>query len=174
MTRSIVIGGLIGLVVAFLCTTASAQVAEDVKEFPNCKYCGMDRQTFAHSRMLVEYDDGSSLGTCSIHCTAVDMALKIGKSPKANMVGDYKTKKLIDAQKASWIIGGKKPGVMTNNAKWAFDNQDDAQAFLKENGGRMGSFDDAMKTTFEDMYADVQMIRTKRAKMKQMEQEHKK
>jgi nitrous oxide reductase accessory protein NosL len=55
-----------------------------------------------------------------------------------------------------------------------FDSQDDTQAFLKENGGRMGSFDDAMKTTFEDMYADVQMIRTKRAKMKQIEQEHKK
>lgn len=167
MKRSMVIGGLIGLVVAFLCTAALAQVADDIKKFTTCKYCGMDRQMFAHSRMLVEYDDGSSMGTCSIHCTALDMALHIGKTPKANMVGDYKTKKLIDAEKASWIIGGKKPGVMTKNAKWAFANQDDAQAFLKENGGRMGSFDDAMKATFEDMYADVKMIRAKKAKMKQ-------
>ncbi len=171
MKRSILIGGLIGLMVAFFSMAVLAQVAEDIQKFPKCKYCGMDRQMFAHSRMLVEYDDGSSMGTCSIHCTGVDMALHIGKTSKANMVGDYKTKKLIDAERASWIIGGKKPGVMTQNAKWAFASQDDAQAFLKENGGRMGSFDDAMKATFEDMYADIKMIRAKRAKMKQ---EHKK
>ena len=174
MKRSIVIGGLVGLMVAFLCAAALAQTADDIQQFPDCKYCGMDRQKFAHSRMLVNYDDGSSMGTCSIHCAALDMALHIGKTPKAIMVGDYKTKKLIDAEKASWIIGGKKPGVMTKNAKWAFANQDDAQAFLKENGGRMGSFEDALKATFEDMYADVKMIQAKRAKMKQMKQEQKK
>lgn len=173
MKRKVVIS-LTGLLVALLCTAALGQVAEDIKQFPDCKYCGMDRQKFAHSRMLVEYDDGSAVGTCSIHCAGVDMALNLDKTPKANMVGDYKTKKLIDAEKASWVIGGKQPGVMTKNAKWAFANQDAAQAFLKENGGRMGSFDDAMKATFEDMYADVKMIRTKRAKMKQMKQEHKK
>ncbi|RJR46995.1 MAG: NosL family protein, partial [Deltaproteobacteria bacterium] len=42
--------------------------------------------------------------------------------------------------------------------------------FVKENGGKVGNFDDAMKSTFEDMYADSKMIRAKRAKMKEMHQ----
>jgi len=41
----------------------------------------MDREKFAHSRVFVQYDDGSVLGTCSIHCAAVDQAVRIDKSP---------------------------------------------------------------------------------------------
>jgi len=65
---------------------------EDIKKYPSCKYCGMNREQFAHSRMLVEYDDGSSVATCSIHCLAVDLALNIDKTPKSIQVGDYGTK----------------------------------------------------------------------------------
>ncbi len=36
--------------------------------------------------------------------------------------------------------------------------------------GNWRNFDDAMKTTYEDMYNDTKMIREKRAKMKQMKQ----
>ncbi len=103
-----------------------AQAQEDIKKFPSCKYCGMNREQFAHSRMLVEYDDGSSVGTCSIHCLAVDLALNIDKTPKTIQVGDYGTKNLLDAEKAIWVIGGNKMGVMTKRAKWAFAKKDDA------------------------------------------------
>jgi nitrous oxide reductase accessory protein NosL len=87
------------------------------------------------------------------------------------MVGDYNIKKLIDAEKAFWIIGGSKMGVMTKRAKWAFENKEDAEKFLKENGGKISTFDEAMKAAYEDMYADTKMIREKR-KMRKME--HKK
>lgn len=157
---ALVLAGLLAL-------SAVTWAADDLGKFPQCKYCGMDRQKFAHSRMLVEYDDGSAQGTCSIHCTAVDLALHLDKTPKATWVGDYNTKKLIDADKAAWVMGGKKPGVMTKNAKWAFGDQAAAEAFIKENGGKLGTYDDAMKATFEDMYGDIKMIRAKRAKMKQ-------
>ena len=63
----------------------------DVKEFPACKYCGMNRETFSHSRMLVEYSDGTSVGTCSLHCIAVDLALNLDKEPKSIQVGDFGT-----------------------------------------------------------------------------------
>jgi copper chaperone NosL len=167
---------LAGLVVALLVVgggTALAQVTADMQKYPSCKYCGMDRQKFAHSRMLVEYKDGSAFGACSLHCAAVDLAQNIDKTPKAILVADYPTKKLIDAEKAYWVIGGKKPGVMTKRAKWAFADQKAAQGFIKENGGQLASFDDAMKATYEDMYADTKMIREKRAKMKMMQQQHK-
>ena len=71
-------------------------------------------------------------------------------------------------EKAAWVIGGKKPGVMTRVAKWAFATPDEARAFIKVNGGKLGNFDDALKVTFEDMYTDTKMIRAKKAKMKKM------
>jgi nitrous oxide reductase accessory protein NosL len=104
--------------------------ADDIKQVPSCKYCGMDRNVFAHSRTFIEYDDGKHEGFCSIHCAAVDLAVNIDKTPKGLFVGDYKTKDLIDAEKAVWVIGGSKPGVMTKRAKWAFKTKEDADAFI--------------------------------------------
>ena len=154
------------LAVFMLPNASSAQ--DDVAKQASCKYCGMDRKTFAHSRMLVTYEDGSSMGTCSLHCTAIELALNIDKTPKSIEVGDFKTKKLIDAEKAFWVIGGSKPGVMTKRAKWAFESKADADAFIKENGGKPASFDEAIKASYEDMYADTKMIRDKRKMMKKM------
>lgn len=144
---------------------ASAQ--DDIGKFPACKYCGMDRSKFAYSRVLIEYDDGTSEGTCSIHCAAVDLALNIDKTPKAILVGDFNTKNLIDAEKAFWVIGGGKMGVMTRNAKWAFEKTEDAEKFIKANGGQQATFDQVIEASYMDMYTDTKMIREKR-KMKKM------
>jgi hypothetical protein len=154
----------------FLCVfgTSLLFAQEDIQKHPSCKYCGMDRAKFAHSRMLVEYDDGTAVGTCSIHCLAVDLALNIDKTPKTTQVGDYGTKNLVDAEKAFWVVGGSKMGVMTKRAKWAFAKKDDAEKFVKENGGTMATFDEAMKGAYEDMYSDTKMIRERR-KMRKME-----
>lgn len=143
-----------------------AQAQEDIQKQTSCKYCGMDRAKFAQSRMLIEYEDGTIVGTCSIHCVAVDLSLNIDKTPKTIGVGDYNTKALIDAEKAVWVIGGTKPGVMTKKAKWAFAEKGAAEAFAKENQGNVATFDEAMKATYEDMYADTKMIREKRKMMK--------
>ncbi len=142
----------------------------DVQKHPACPLCGMDRAKFAHSRMLVTYDDGSSIGACSIHCAAMEMVLNIDKSPTEIQVGAYDTRKLIDAEKACWVIGGDKMGVMTARAKWAFESKADADAFMKEHGGKPAPFEDAMKAAFEDMYQDVQMIRKKRQMMRMKSQ----
>ncbi len=141
--------------------------AADMQNNPSCKYCGMDRTKFAHSRMVVEYDDGTSLGTCSMHCLAIELALNIDKTPRSLQVGDYNSKTLIDAEKAFWVMGGNKPGVMTKRAKWAFENKADAEKFIAENGGSLSSFDVTIKASYEDMYTDSKMIREKR-KMKKM------
>jgi copper chaperone NosL len=146
---------------------------QDVKEIPACKHCGMNRETFAHSRMLIEYSDGSNVGTCSLHCVSVDLALNLDKAPKAIQVGDYGKKTLIDAEKAIWVIGGNKPGVMTKNAKWAFANKVDAEKFQKENGGRLATFDEALQATYQDLGDDTRMIREKRQMMKTKKMEHK-
>jgi copper chaperone NosL len=138
----------------------------DIQKHKSCPYCGMDREQFAHSRILIIYDDGSEVGLCSLHCAAVDLSLKLDKTPSSIGVGDYNTKKLIDAEKATWVIGGNKPGVMSKNAKWAFEKREDAQAFVADNGGTIASFDQAIKDAYEDMYNDTKMIRERRAMKK--------
>ena len=145
----------------------------DVKEIPACKYCGMNREMFAHSRMLTEYSDATKEGTCSLHCAAVDLALNLDKTPKSIQVGDYGTKGLINAEMAFWVIGGSKPGVMTRNAKWAFADKADAEKYQQENGGRIAGFDEALEAAYKDLAEDTKMIRERR-KMRNMKMhEHK-
>jgi nitrous oxide reductase accessory protein NosL len=134
----------------------------DVKEGPSCKYCGMDRAKFATSRMVVEFDDGTKLHACSVHCVAVDLALQIDRTPVAIQVADMNTQELVDAEKAYWVVGGKRPGVMTKRGKWAFGEKAAAKAFVKQEGGLIATFEDAMKATYEDMYQDTKMIRERR------------
>lgn len=166
MNRGMLSAVLITLFVSFAGLVLANQA--DVQNTPSCKYCGMDRAKFAHSRMLVTYDDGTKMGTCSLHCLATDLAINIDKTPVSIEVGDYNTKELIDAEKAFWVIGGNKPGVMTQQAKWAFAKKEDAEQFINENGGAMATFDAIMKAAYESMYADTKMIREKR-KMKRMQ-----
>lgn len=167
MKRSLFVLMMVGLIFG----TGLVSAQDDVKQIPECLYCGMGRGKFAHSRILIEYDDGGMEGMCSIHCAAIDLAINIDKNPKVIQVGDYLTKKLIDAEKAFWVIGGNKMGVMTKRAKWAFEKKEEAEKFIKENGGKLSTFDDAMKAAYEDMYADTKMIREGK-KMRKME--HKK
>ena len=142
------------------------------RHIADCKYCGMNREKFSFSRVLIEYDDGTVIGLCSIHCAAVDLANNIDRTPKAIKVGDYNSRKLIDAEKAFWVIGGAKQGVMTKQPKWAFAKEDDAKTFIKENGGTLATFDQVMKATYDDMYQDTKMLREKR-KMMRMKMEKK-
>jgi len=130
----------------------------------------MDRGKFDHSRMLVEYEDGTVAATCSLHCAAIDIALNIDKMPSKIEVADYNTKELINAEDAVWVLGGDKQGVMTMRAKWAFPVKEDAETFMKASGGTAVSFDEAMKAAFEDMYGDTKMIREKRKKMMKMKE----
>jgi copper chaperone NosL len=160
------------MVVLVVGTALIAFAQEDIKQAPSCKYCGMDREKFSHSRMHIEYDDGTTVGTCSVHCAAVELAVTLDKTPKTLWVADYSSKKLIDAEKASWVIGGNKPGVMTKQAKWAFENKADAEKFMKETGGKITTFDEAIKLAYEDMYQDTKMIREKRKMMKKGNMEH--
>jgi nitrous oxide reductase accessory protein NosL len=152
------------LALALFTLPAAAPAADpDVVKHPTCKYCGMEREKWNFSRVYLEYDDGSTEGTCSIHCASVDLAVNLDKSPKTIWVADYGTKQLIDAEKAVWVIGGKKQGVMTKRAKWAFADAAAAAAFVKENEGGTASLDDVVRAAYVDMYEDTKMIRERRA-----------
>ncbi len=144
---------ILALLMPLLAPGQTAQ--DDIKKNPSCALCGMDRARFGHSRMLIEFQDGTVEATCSLFCAAMILVKHWDKTPKTIRVGDYQSRELIEAEKAFWIIGGSKPGVMTSRAKWAFAKKEEAEKFRAENGGELASFDGAMKATFEDLYLDI-------------------
>ena len=160
---------LVGLCLATVPAALAAPPA-DVAQSAACSHCGMNRGTFSHSRMLIEYEDGSRVATCSLHCTSVELANTIDRMPVMVSVADYDSKELIDAEKAVWVIGGSKKGVMTGHAKWAFASREAAVRFITANGGSIASFDEAIKAAYDDMYQDTKMIREFR-KMKRLKQQ---
>lgn len=161
---------LIGLLLCGVLSAISLPVfAEqpDQLQHPACSYCGMDRVKFSHSRMLVRYQDGGEVGTCSIHCMALEFAQALGRVPAELLVADYHTHRLIDARKATWVLGGDQPGVMSMRAKWAFAEHVEAEGFIAAHGGTLSDFDGAMEATYADMYRDTLRMR----KMRQMKKQ---
>ena len=144
------------IVCAVVCLFTAALIsfacASGTVEGPQrCVSCGMDRTMFAQSRMVVSYSDGSSAATCSIHC-AVEAIRKSGaKKVAALKVADYRSKELIDAKSAIWVVGGKPSGVMTSPAKWAFASSEGAQQFIKENGGSIASFEQVVQAVQQEV-----------------------
>jgi nitrous oxide reductase accessory protein NosL len=41
---------------------------------------------------------------------------------------------------------------MSIQGKWAFEERRGAEDFVKDHGGKVGSFDEALQAAFEDMY----------------------
>lgn len=161
------------LIFGLYCSVVPAAIAAppaDVVQYPACRHCGMDREKFSHSRMFIAYEDGSSAGTCSLHCAAVELANTIDKIPSLVSVADYDSKELVDVEKAVWVMGGNMKGVMTGQAKWAFASRESAERFMAANGGRIVSFDEAIKAAYDDMYQDTKMIREFRKMKRSMQQ----
>ena len=96
---------VLALLLPLLLSGATSYAAGTVEEPAACVRCSMDRTRFAHSRMVVEYVDGSSSGVCSIHCAAADLLKNKGKKAAAFRVADYGTKELTDARKAAKFAG---------------------------------------------------------------------
>ena len=137
-----------------------------------CFYCGMRRADYGYSWVQIHFPKGSVYGFCSLHCASIHMALHPEAVPREILVSDYGTHRLIDADKAYWVIGGSKPGVMTARAKWAFARREEAERFVRQYGGRLATATEAIRAAGEDMSRDIQVIQKKRdaARSKTMEQ----
>ena len=123
----------------------------DIEDHPSCARCGMDRKAYGYSRMLVQYGDGAVVGVCSLHCAVVELDANQGRIVKTLLVADRNTGTLIEAEKAIWVVGGKKRGVMTQLPKWAFQTKADAEAFIKTNGGKIVSLEEALAAAREEL-----------------------
>jgi nitrous oxide reductase accessory protein NosL len=142
---------IFSIVLLMLSLAALAAAADsDIDQHRDCRHCGMDRKAFGYSRMLVEYRNGTHVGTCSLHCVITELNSSKGAEVVSFKVADRNTQILIDAEKAYWTIGGEKRGVMTQRAKWAFATKEAAQAFIAANDGRLASWREALAAARED------------------------
>jgi len=60
-------------------------------------------------------------------------------------VVDAKTQKIINAKKAYYVIDSDVKGTMSRRSKLAFASKRDAEAFIKEHGGKIITFQQALK-----------------------------
>lgn len=130
---------------------APARAFEDVGVHPSCVICGMDREHFGYSRMLVEFGDGSAYGTCSLRCAAWILQAEGEERLRSVRVADYGTRALVPAEEATWVVGGTKPGVMTGVPKWAFRDRNDAERFLRESGGALSTYREALREALKEL-----------------------
>lgn len=118
---------------------------QDIADHPSCGHCGMNRKAYGFSRMVIQYEDGTQAGVCSLHCAVTEMESQKGRKIRLIQVADRKSHELIDAAKAFWVIGGSRRGVMTGIPKWAFSTKNGAEEFINEYGGAEISWNEALE-----------------------------
>jgi nitrous oxide reductase accessory protein NosL len=137
----LVFGGLFG---------STVQAEDDIHNHRQCAECGMDRKAYGFSRMLLVYAEGKEVGVCSLHCAVEAMDRRKDQPVKVLLVADRNTHAMIPAEEAIWVMGGKKLGVMTRQAKWAFQEKSAAESFIKEYGGEIVTWDEALAAARAD------------------------
>ncbi len=139
----------------------------ELKKYPKCPYCGMDRTMWNHSRHLVHYDDDLVDGTCSLHCLAISLSLNLDRGPKAIYAADFgsdsKIKPLINVDEATYLAGSDLPGTMTRKSKMAFSSLESAKTAKKNHGGDLMDMDEALTMAYLGIAKDTNMIRKRRA-----------
>lgn len=150
-TQEHVSSALLLVMMVFVGITALAGGTDnDIDSHRSCGYCGMDRKAYGFSRMLVQYEDGAVVGTCSLHCAVVELDANPGKTVKSLLVADRDSRALLEAEKAVWVMGGKKRGVMTELPTWAFQSKEGAEAFIKANGGKIVTWAEVLAAAREE------------------------
>jgi len=134
---------------------------EDVKAY--CPICGMSLQQFYKTSHGVYLKDGTAKQYCSMRCLAADWN-SIESKVKKVVVTDAKSEKLIDAEKAFYVVGSKVLGTMSMTSKIAFANQKDAEVFQQSYGGDMMNFKDAFAKAQASLKMDVDAFIQKKQK----------
>jgi len=133
----------------------AAFAGDDIDGHRSCNVCGMDRKAYGFSRMLIRYADGTEGGVCSLHCAVIELDADKDRAVKVLLVADRDTRTLIDAEKAFWVMGGSKRGVMTQRPKWAFPSKAAAEAFIAEYGGKIVPWAEALAAARDDLAREL-------------------
>mgnify|MGYP003336866053 CR=1 FL=1 len=149
----------------------SSPLVNELTKYPRCRYCGMERAKFSHTRHLLVYEDDTVEGTCSLHCAAISLSLNMDRGPKAIYAGDAgskdATKPLVLADKAHYVVDASKPGTMTRVSKYAYADKAAADAAASgeaaaKAGAKVVDFNAALTSAYLDMAQDTIRLRKMR------------
>jgi len=124
---------------------ASAHTAER----ESCAVCGMYLDLYEKTRFVILFNDDTSKSTCSLACASGVINQNRGRI-KGVKVADFLTGKLLDADKAYFLEGSDIPGVMSYTGRIAFSSKTQALIFRNKHGGRIITFDQALKDQLKD------------------------
>ncbi len=130
-----------------------ATLLQEGKQKAYCPNCGMNLPMFYKSNHAATVN-GKTKQYCSLHCLSQD--LLAGKALKNIKVVDANSLRFIDATKAFYVIKSNKKGTMSPISKYAFATKKEAEAFAKENGGKVGDFQMALGVAKKDFTPEIQ------------------
>jgi len=143
-----------------------AEIVQDGKNKMYCPVCGMTLPMFYKTNHAAT-ENGHTHQYCSIVCEVED-AVKNGKKLENHKVVDNTTLKFIDANKAFFVVGSKKPGTMSVVSKYAFGTKEAAHSFATQFGGEVMNFDAVYKMVEKNLEKDLQATKMKQSKMAEM------
>jgi copper chaperone NosL len=119
-------------------------------EREGCSVCGMYLDLYARTLFVISLDDGSIRSACSLACAARIMN-EDNAHVKDVKVANFLTGELIDARSAFFLEGSDVPGVMSSTSRVAFSSQKAARDFRKRHGGRIVTFDEAVRDQLKEL-----------------------
>jgi len=146
-------------------------LTDELKKYPRCHYCGMERAKFTHSRHLIVYEDDAIDCTCSLHCAAVGLSVNMDRGLKAIYAGDAgaeaESKPLVNVDQATYVVDPSKPGVMTKVSVLAYADKAKAEAVAKASSqAEAVGFDQVLRKAYMLMADDTIMLRQRRSEMR--------
>lgn len=128
-----------------------------------CPVCGMSIKMFYKTSHATTLKNSTPRQYCSMRCLASDMQ-EYGIDTKNISVVDAKTQKMIDANKAFYVVGSKIKGTMSKVSKLAFEKESDAKEFVKHYKGKIVDFKTALDMAVNSLKSDIAMINKKKEK----------
>jgi len=126
----------------------AATILQSGKNKNSCTTCGMElAKSYKANHVAKQNDEIKQF--CSMHCLAQEMSINKTQLEDIQTV-DTKSLKFINAKEAYYVLGSKIRGIMTKSSKFAFADKNDALDFVKENGGKVVTFEQAYKNALED------------------------
>lgn len=126
-----------------------------------CQKCGMSLHHHEETQHKVIID-GKEIEVCSLHC-AID-AIKDNNKYDIKAF-DNSTKSFMPIADLIYVIGSSKKGAMTKESEFAFSNKNDADTFMKENGGKIIDGKEIIKYAESKWNKDREMIESNQSKM---------
>lgn len=128
-----------------------------------CPNCGMMINMWARTRHSFLHPEGD-LTTCSIRCLA-DKTVSSGAGPSNVQVAMYiDPNKMVEVEKAAYVIGSTAAGTMTMKSKIAFADKASAEEFSSSYGGEVVDFQGAFTAAKMELPKSRMLIDQKRKK----------